>query len=41
MDGAIKRLGVGEGLVGKMMSLEIVPDNLDVQRVEGADFSLP
>ena len=30
MDAAIEGFGVGKGLVGQMMRLEIVPDNLDV-----------
>ena len=30
VDGAIRSLGVGKGLVGQMMRVEIVPDNLDV-----------
>ena len=30
MDGAIEGVGVSEGLMGQMVRLEIVPDNLDV-----------
>ena len=30
MNGPIQGGAVGEGLVGQMMGLEIVPDNLDV-----------
>jgi hypothetical protein len=30
VDGPVEGGGVGEGLVGQMMRLEIVPDNLDV-----------
>ena len=30
MDGLFERVGVGEGLVGKMMDLEVAPDRLDV-----------
>ena len=30
MDGAVEGVGVSEGLVGEMMRLEIVPDDLDV-----------
>ena len=35
MDGAIERVGVGEGLVGEMMGFEIVPDNLNVIKLGG------
>ena len=35
MDGAIERVGVGEGLVGEMMGFEIVPDNLNVIELGG------
>src|SRR5580658_11351971 len=30
MDGAVEGVGVSEGLMGQMVRLEIVPDNLDV-----------
>lgn len=30
MDGLVKRVGVGEGLVGEVMRLEIAPDGFDV-----------
>ena len=35
MDGALERIGICEGLVGEMMSFEIVPDNLDVVELGG------
>ena len=35
MDGAVEGVGVSEGLVGEMMGLEIVPDNLDVVEFGG------
>lgn len=41
MDGSIESFGIGEGLVGQMMSFEIVPDNFDVVefgRVLGQPF---
>jgi hypothetical protein len=40
LDGAIKSLGVDEGLVGEMMGLEIAPDNLDVVEF-GSVFGQP
>ena len=30
MDGALEGVGVSEGVMGEMVRLEIVPDNLDV-----------
>jgi len=30
MDGLVERGGVGEGLVGEMMSLKVAPDELDI-----------
>ena len=30
MDGTVEGVGVGESLMGQMVRLEIVPDNLDV-----------
>lgn len=30
MDGFVKRVGIGERLVGKVMGLEIAPDGFDV-----------
>ena len=30
VDGLVEDVRVGEGLVGEMMGLEIVPDNLDI-----------
>ncbi|MGY3614113.1 hypothetical protein ACVJGD_000309 [Bradyrhizobium sp. USDA 10063] len=41
VDGSIESFGIGEGLVGQMMSFEIVPDNFDVVefgRVLGQPF---
>ena len=41
MDGLVERGGVGEGLVGEMMGLEVAPDELDIVefgRVFGQPF---
>jgi hypothetical protein len=41
MDGLIERAGVGEGVVGEAMGLEVAPDRLDVVefgRVLGQPF---
>src|SRR5271157_4075242 len=35
MDGLVERVGVGEGLVGEVMGLEIAPDRLDVVEFGG------
>ncbi len=32
MDSSVERVGVGEGLVGEVMRLEIAPDGFDVVR---------
>ena len=41
MDGSVESVGVGEGLVGEVMGLEVAPDRLDViefGRVLGQPF---
>ena len=40
MDGSVERVGVGEGLVGEVMGLEIVPDGFDVVQL-GRIFGQP
>ena len=38
MDGLIERGDVGEGLIGKVMRLEVVPDDLDIINTNGPKF---